>query len=315
MKLGVLIPALNEQEKIEATVKNIPKKVQGISKIFVLVVDDGSRDKTPELAKQAGAEVISHSVNKGVGAAFQTGLDWALRSKIDFLVNIDADGQFNPNDIPKLVEPIITDSVDVVVADRFEKGRPKNMSSIKYFGNKLMTYLINTLSHENFTDVSSGFRAFNRESLLKLNLHGQFTYTQESFLDLASKDIRIMNMPVEVKYFPQRKSRVAGNIFKYAVRTSVIIFRSFRDYQPMRFFGILGLLIFTLGLMFDLFVARHYILTRTFSPYIFVIFTGAYLNTIGLGIIVLGILADMQDRIRLNQEKLLYYAKKNYYKD
>lgn len=313
MKLGVIIPALNEEEKIAVTINKIPLEIQGVSDVEILVIDDGSTDQTAENAKDAGAEVISHSTNKGVGVAFQTGLNWALEKKKDILVNIDADGQFNPDDIPSLIKPILDNKSDVVVADRFKTGKPNNMSGLKYWGNSQMTKLINYIAKTNLTDVSSGFRAFNRDALFKLNLLGDFTYTQESILDLATKGIRIMNLPVEVQYFKSRKSRVASNIPSYAIKTSMIIFKSFRDYSPLKFFGLIGFIIFSAGLILDAFVLVHYINNQSFSPYISVILSGIYLNTIGFGIIVLGVIADMFDRVRKNQEKIIYYQKKARY--
>lgn len=315
MKLTVLIPALNEAETIANTIQAIPQNLKNVNKLQVLVIDDGSIDETASKAKTAGAEVISHGVNKGVGTAFQTGLEWALRNQTDILVNIDADGQFDPKDIQKLIEPILSKKVDMVVASRFTQGRPENMSKIKYWGNKRMNKLINMLAGTKFEDVSSGFRAYNRDAMLHMNLLGKFTYTQEVFLDLSLKGLRISQIPVQVKYFPTRKSRVAGSVFKYALKTSWIIFRTIRDYKPLKFFGLLGLFIFFLGLICDTFLFIHYINSSQFSPYISVGFIGAYLNTMGLGIIFLGLIADMFDRVRLNQEKLLYYAKMEAYDD
>lgn len=313
MKLGIIIPALNEEKKIETTIKRIPKKFNGISNIEILVIDDGSTDNTATLAKKAGATVISHHTNRGVGVAFQTGLDWALSNGKDILVNIDADGQFNPNDIPSLIAPVLDNKCDVVIADRFKNGIPTNMPKGKYLGNKMMSFLVNTLSGLRLADVSSGFRAYNKEAMLKLNLIGNFTYTQESILDLATKNIRIINTPVEVKYFKSRKSRVASNLAHYAIRTSLIIFRSFRDYSPLKFFGISGIFLFCIGLLFDIFVANHYLLQGTFSPYISLVLIGIYLNTLGLSIIILGVIADMFDRVRRNQENILYLMKKQKY--
>lgn len=313
MNLGIIIPALNEEKKIGETIKKIPHKIDGIDSVRILVIDDGSTDKTVSQAKQAGAEVISHSENKGVGAAFQTGLEWGLSTKKDVLTNIDADGQFDPRDISAMIKPILENQADVVVANRFQNGRPENMSATKYYGNKMMTFLINKLSGLKLTDVSSGFRAYNREAMLRLNLLGGFTYTQESILDLSTKGVRIKNHDVKVTYFKSRKSRVASSIPSYTLKTLSIIFKSFRDYSPLKFFGFTGLFLFGIGLVLDLFVFWHYFTSGSFSPYISVILTGIYLNTVGLGIIVLGVIADMFDRVRKNQENILYLLKKQQY--
>lgn len=314
MKLAIFIPALNEEEKIAQTIKSLPQKINGIEKIIKLVVDDGSTDNTSEKAKKAGAEVISHNGNKGVGSAFHTGLNWALEQKADILVNIDADGQFNPDDIEKLITPILGGKADMVASNRFAGGKPANMSKIKYWGNKQMNRLVSSLAGQKFEDVSSGFRAYNREAMLNLNLLGKFTYTQEVFLDLSTKGLAIVQIPTEVKYFKERKSRVAGNILRYATRTAWIIFRTIRDYKPLKFFGTLGFIIFMVGLVFDSFLLGHYLTAGKFTPYISVGFVGAYLNTLGLAVMFTGLIADMFDRVRQNQEKILYFQKKQTYR-
>ncbi|MBN1331464.1 glycosyltransferase family 2 protein [Candidatus Dojkabacteria bacterium] len=315
MKLIILIPALNEAESIAKTIKSIPQKITGVDEIVSLVINDGSADATAEIAKKNGAQVFSHIKNKGVGAAFHSGIEWALENHADMLVSIDADGQFDPKDIEKIIAPILENQADMVVGNRFAKGKPENMSGLKYWGNKKMNRLVSSLAGEKFEDVSSGFRAYNQKALLNINLLGKFTYTQEVFLDLSMKGLNIVQIPVDVKYFKERKSRVAGNIVKYAFRTSWIIFRTIRDYKPLKFFGLLGLGIFVFGLFFDGFLLGHYILAAKFSPYISIGFIGAYLNSIGLGIMFLGLIADMFDRVRQNQEKILYYLKAGSYRE
>jgi len=199
---------------IASVIKKVPKKILGI-KTEVLVVNDGSKDKTEFKAKQAGAFIINHSINRGLGQTFQTGIEKAIELDADIMVNIDADGQFNPKEISKLIAPIINKEANFVASDRFYNlesnnlVKPHNMPLIKYWGNLLMANLISFLSNQKFNDVSCGFRAYDRKTLLSLNLIGKFTYTQESFLDLATKGLRIKTVPVNVKYFTDRKSRVA----------------------------------------------------------------------------------------------------------
>lgn len=318
MKLAVIIPAFNEEDCLAAVVQSIPEAITAITSIDVVVVDDGSTDGTAEVARQAGAHVVRHAQNQGVGSAFQSGLRRALELGADLTVNIDADGQFSPLEIPKLIQPILRDEADFVTADRFttEDGhmrKPENMPAIKYWGNKRVSRLISLIAKENFSDVSCGFRAYSRTALLQLNLVGRFTYTQESFLDLATKGMRIVSVPVNVKYFPGRKSRVAGNLPQYALRISGIIFRTFRDHQPIRFFGILGAVFFVLGLLLDAFVLWHFYSVGSFSPYKTVALGGIYLNSLGIMIWIVGLMADMLDRIRSNQEKILYMLKRQNY--
>jgi glycosyltransferase involved in cell wall biosynthesis len=315
MKLVILLPALNEELTIGAVVKSIPRQFDGISEVVVLVINDGSKDKTAELAKNAGAVVVSHKNNRGVGSAFRTGLNASLEMGADILVNIDADGQFSPIDIPLLINPILNNQADFVSGDRFsdEFGnlrKPKYMSPIKYWGNLQMASLISVLSDIKFYDVSCGFRAYSKEAMIRLNLTGKFTYTQESFLDLSYKGVEIKSVPVEVKYFPERESRVANSLIRYMLQTIKIILRVYRDYKPAQFFGILGLFPFTGGLFCSLFVFIHFLNTQAFTPYKAVGFIGIYLVTLGILFWIVGLLADMFVRMRLNQEQILYYEKK-----
>lgn len=315
MKLVILIPALNEEESIASVIRSMPDDIDGIDTIEVLVVDDGSKDQTAQLARSAGATVVSHQYNQGVGKAFNTGLSSALEMGADIMVNIDADGQFSPTDIPLLIQPIIDGKADFVSGDRFrshqgELLRPEYMSKIKFWGNQRMSDLIGFITRKRYDDVSCGFRAYSKEALMRLNLTGKFTYTQESFLDLANKGLAIKTIPVDVKYYPERKSRVAGNIMKYMFQTVKIIFRAYRDYNPFKFFGLIGLVPFILGVLMGIFVIIHYAMTGAFTPYIFIAFGAVYLITLGILLWVVGVLADMFVRIRLNQEQLLYADKK-----
>jgi len=184
------------------------------------------------------------------------------------------------------------------------------MSSIKFWGNQMMSRLISTMTGLRFADVSCGFRAYSKEAMLHLNLTGKFTYTQETFIDLANKCLSILTIPVNVKYFPERESRVASNLLSYMIRTIKIILRAYRDYKPLRFFGWLGLSNIVLGLIFGGFVLIHFFRTSAFSPYKFVGFIGVYFFSIGLLLWIVGVLADMFVRYRINQEKILYYQKK-----
>lgn len=318
MKLIILIPALNEAASIMTVVKSMPKQIEGVDQIEILVIDDGSKDDTAELVRSAGATVISHPFNQGVGKAFNTGLAAALEMGADVMVNIDADGQFSPEDIPLLIAPIVEGKADFVSGDRFRSTdgklvRPDYMSKIKFWGNQRMSDLVGFVTGKRYDDVSCGFRAYSKEALMRLNLTGKFTYTQESFLDLANKGMGIKTIPVDVTYFPDRKSRVAGSILKYMFQTAKIIFRAYRDYNPLKFFGLLGLIPFIISLITGVFVLIHYFTTGAFSPYIFVAFAAVYLFTLGVLLWVVGILADMFVRIRLNQEQLLYAEKKRRY--
>ncbi len=315
MKLIIYMPALNEEKRIGATLKSLPKKLKGIDEIQYLVVNDGSTDNTQKVAEKNGAIVYSHPTNRGVGSAFHSGVEQSLEMGADIMLSIDADGQFCVEDIPALLEPIISGKADFTTGNRFHKegDRPKFMSKMKYWGNKKIANLVSSVAGKKIRDVACGFRAYNRESLLNLNLMGKFTYTQETILDLTYKGFRLVEVPISVKYFEDRTSRVASSITKYAINTFLIIFRSYRDYQPLRFFGIAGILIFLLGIGFDLFIFWHWTQAGTFSPYKAFGFLGGLLNLLGSLTIIMAILADMFDRQRVTQERILYFLKKSEY--
>jgi glycosyltransferase involved in cell wall biosynthesis len=311
-RLLVGIPCLNEEATIAEVIASIPRDIPGVAQVDILVVDDGSTDSTAARAAAAGARVLSHGTNRGVGVAFQTMLRFAVENGYDALSNIDADGQFDANDIPRLVAPILKGEADFVTGSRFVDRAliPENMPGVKRWGNERMSALISTLSGRKYHDVSCGFRAYGREALLQLNLHGRFTYTQETFLDLTHKGLRVVEIPVVVKYFEGRKSRVAGSILTYAMRTSSIIFRIYRDYQPLRFFVGLALSFMLVGAGFASILFGHYLMTGMFTGQIWSGFVGGGLFLVGLLFLILGVVADMLDRIRMNQERILYELKR-----
>lgn len=317
MKLIIIIPAYNEEKTIIKVIKKIPLRIKGVDIAKIAVINDGSTDNTVKKVElTTNAEIISHSQNKGLGAAFRTGVGYALREKADLMVNIDADGQFNPLDIAQLIQPILNNQADFVSASRFiKKDFIPDMPAVKLWGNRGVSLLISYLVGIKFYDVSCGFRAYNKEALLNLNLFGQFTYTQETFLDLAFKGLKIKEIPLRVQYFSERKSKIYRGAFHYAINILKIIFKTARDYQPLKFFGGIGLSVFLLGLILDVFMFVFFIQTGVFTPYKWIGLLGIFLNTIGLILLVLALVADMLYRIRVNQEKMIYNQKKQeYYK-
>lgn len=309
------MPALNEAEGIGDVIRSLPKEIEGIDEVKILVVDDGSTDDTAKIAKESGADVVSHGFNKGVGSAFQSAVQYSLENGVDILVSIDADRQFNSDQIPHIIKPILNKEADMVTGNRFANGIPENMPKSKYWGNEQMSKLISLISGQRFRDVSCGFRAYNREALLRLNLFGAFTYTQESILDMVFKGLRVVEFPVDVIYFKERKSRVAGSIVKYAFRTSNIILSTLRDYKPMVFFGGMGGVLISIGLLMEIFLGIFFLISGNFTPFKFVGFTGFGFLVFGLLLIIVGLLANMFNRVRVNQEKILYELKKERYDD
>jgi len=309
-KLLVYIPALNEEKQIAQVIASVPLKIAGIGKVECLVVDDGSTDQTAAAALASGAQVVSHGRNQGVGMAFQSAVQFAWEHGADILVGIDADGQFDAAEIPLLIAPILQNQADMVIGKRFTQGKPQHMSPIKYWGNRMVARLVSSISDQKFEDVSCGFRAYNREALLRLNVFEKFTYTHESILSLVYQGLRVVEMPISIRYYPERQSRVAGSIAKYASKTSRIILRVLLDYRPLRVFGTLGSLCFLIGLGCEAFLFTRYALLGSFSPYKTIGFIGLGFIIFGMLVFLLALIAEMLNRLRLNQDRLLIELKK-----
>jgi len=312
-KLIIILPAVNEEKTIGTVIDQIPKNIPGIEEIEILVIDDGSKDKTQEIALNKGVEVIKHARNLGLGVTFRRGIERALEKKADIIVNIDADGQFDSKDIPKLIMPILDGRAAFVTASRFvsKDNRPK-MPLMKLCGNKLMSFIISKIIGQKFYDVSCGFRAYSRDAALRMNLFGRFTYTQETFIDLAYKGISIVEVPVSVKGEREYgRSKVSSNLFKYGYNTIKIIIVAFRDYQPMKLMSFLSLIFTFLGGAAGGFFIIHYIRTGSFKPHTWAAFlAGAFLAS-AIVLLFVGIFMDMISRMRRNQERLLYYSRKS----
>ena len=241
MKLVVLIPAYNEEENIEKTILSIPRKIMGIDEVQVLIVNDGSTDNTIDMAMNGGADkIVSHKRNSGVGATFMTGIRNAISSNADIVVTVDADSQFNSNDIPEMIIPILNHQADVVIGSRFLGKTPKNIPKIKLIGNKIFSRLVSCVVGQRFTDTQTGLRAYSKEALLQISVVNEFTYTQEVLMDLSFKGLQIVEIPVSVRYDDKRKSRVVKNIFNYTARALSIMTRTLLYHRPVFSFGILG---------------------------------------------------------------------------
>ncbi|MCK9368656.1 glycosyltransferase family 2 protein [Candidatus Dojkabacteria bacterium] len=320
MKLIVASICFNEAQRLGEVLNRIPKKINGVDEIEVVVIDDGSTDDTAKIALQKGVKVVSNGRRKRLPYSFPLAIDYFLEHGADVAVNIDGDMQFDPQEIPLLLEPILKREADFVAADRFtdpltgKKRKGKDMPLGKYLGNRLGSWILGVLTGHKFADVTCGFRAYNRKALLNINLNGKYTYTQETFQALAMKKLNIKNVPVSIKYFKDRKSRVIENgIFSYMLKSAAGILLAFRDFAPMKFFGMLGLCLILPGIIMMSAVGFHYLRSGSFSPYISVGLVGIYLFTIGILSWIVGLLADMLNRVTNNQEKILYYSKKTYY--
>jgi glycosyltransferase involved in cell wall biosynthesis len=307
-RLLVSMPALDEEETVAAVVRGVPRQIPGIGRVDVVVVDDGSRDRTGERAREAGAEVIRHETTRGVGAAFHSGLAHGIEAGADLIVSIDADGQFDPADIPRLVEPVAAGRADFASGSRFaDPALTPEMPWLKRWGNRAMSRLISRLAGQRFHDVSCGLRCYSRAAALQLHLLGRFTYTQEVFLNLAFKQLRIVEVPVRVQGVRRvGESRVAGSLWRYALRSAQIILRCYRDYHPLRFFGGMAVGLAVPGFGLGAFLLWHYLETGALSPHKWAGFASATLLGLALLLLQLGVIGDMLTRHRVYLEEVLF---------
>lgn len=322
MKLVVTIPAQNEEKTIARVVRGVPRDIPGIAEVEVIVMDDGSTDQTARIAREAGAIVIPVHGRPGLGRVYKIGLDRAMRRGADLICNIDGDGQFDPADIRKLVAPILRDDADFVTCSRFADPELwPTMPKVKFYGNRAVTKIINWVcGGTNFTDVSCGFRVLSREAAYRLTLFGRYTYTQECFIDLFSKGMRIVEVPLAVRGVREHgKSRVASSVIKYGTNSLPIILRAMRDIQPLKFFGHIATALIIPGMLAFGFVFGRYAwyglttgIWKT-APYTSLITIGGVLVTLAFVMGVLAMLADMLGRHRKITEELLYLARKKLY--
>jgi len=312
-KIIVCIPALNEEKTIGNVIKSIPRNIGDFS-VEVLVVDDGSHDETVRVAREAWVDhVVSHKVNQWVWEAFKSAADFFLASQARVLVNIDADGQFPADRIPDLVAPIIAGEQEIMIWSRFSGQEADGIPGFKRVMNKIIAGLIGKMMGKKIDDLTCGFRAYSREAMLRLYIHSSFTYTQEVIIDAISKWLRIAWIPVAVKYFPERTSRVVKSVYKYVSKSLMIIFRTVRDAKPLTFFGIPWIASFLIWLIFLLVFFFQYVSTRSTTPFRMRLNIWAFMISFWLLLIIFASIADMIKRQRSITQENLYYIRKMYF--
>lgn len=248
MKLVIQIPCYNEEKSLPITLRDLPDKIDGIDEIEVLVIDDGSTDRTVEVAREFGVKsIVSLGHNKGLAKAFIAGINKALSMDADIIVNTDADNQYRASCINDIVKPIIENKADIVIGTR-PVNEIKHFSFLKKFLQKLGSFVMRLVSKTDVKDAPSGFRAFSRNAALQLNVFDNYTYTLETIIQAKAKGLVVESVDIQVN--PElRKSRLFSNMFEYIRRSVFTMLRMFIIYRPFRFFIILGSLILFLGLI------------------------------------------------------------------
>jgi len=246
MKLIVQIPCYNEEKTLPLVLSTIPKSIQGISEIETLVIDDGSSDKTSEIARNLGVNhIVRHKQNKGLAAAFAAGINTALKLGADIIVNTDGDNQYPQQEIPRLIKPILDGTHDMVIADR-QVTKVKEFSPIKKLLQIWGSSLVRALSGTKVPDAPSGFRAFSKEAAMQLNIVTDFSYVIETVVQAGRK--RIATTHVQVVTNPKtRESRLFKSIFEHIKRSAAAVLRSYAMYTPFRIFLVMGVVVLAIG--------------------------------------------------------------------
>ena len=246
MKLIIQVPCYNEAETLEIALNDLPKHINGIDTIEYLIINDGSADNTVEVAKNWGVNyVVNFKQNKGLAKGFMAGLDACLRNGADIIVNTDADNQYCGDDIEKLVRPILDEKADIVIGER-PIDNTAHFSPLKKKLQHLGSWTVRVASHSDIPDAPSGFRAYSREAAMRLNVVNEYTYTLETIVQAGRTKMAMTSVPIRTN--PElRKSRLFSSMFGYVKRSTVTIVRSFMMYKPLKFFGIIGGILFLLG--------------------------------------------------------------------
>jgi glycosyltransferase involved in cell wall biosynthesis len=247
MKLLIQIPAFNEEATIAQALRDLPKKIEGIHTIETLVIDDGSSDKTAEVARKAGAtHIVQLKTHRGLSAAFVAGIDAALRLGADIIVNTDADNQYRAADVERLVSPIVKGTAEVVIGDR-EVARSPHMSALKKSLQRLGSWTVSLASGLDVSDVTSGFRAFSREAAMQINVFNPFTYTLETVIQAGNRNLGVQSVAVGTNA-PTRPSRLYRGMGTYLRKSMATIFRIYTLYRPLKTFFAIGSLLMFAGI-------------------------------------------------------------------
>ncbi len=291
MKLVIQIPCLNEEETLPATLAELPRRLDGIDSIEVVVIDDGSSDLTSAVARRHGVDhVLRAPVNQGLARAFSIGLDFALKRGADIIVNTDADNQYPGDAIERLIGPILHHEADMVVGNR-NPHRLAHFSLLKRGLQYLGSWFVRTLSGTSVPDTTSGFRAFSREAALRMNVVSDFTYTLETIIQAGKKQLLVTHVDVEAKA-TSRPSRLFPGVRTYLTRSLSTIVRIYALYNPLRIFTIIGsVLLAGGGLIGARFV--YYYITRGGAGQIQSLILAAVLLIVGFQAILFGMIADL----------------------
>jgi glycosyltransferase involved in cell wall biosynthesis len=302
MKLIIQIPCLNEEETLPGTLADLPREVPGFDTVEWLVIDDGSTDRTIEVARAHGVDhIVKLTNNKGLAAGFQAGLDATLKLGADVIVNTDADNQYKGQDIPRLVEPIIEGRADMVVGDR-ETDTIEHFSPLKKRLQKAGSWVVRQASNTSVPDTTSGFRAYNREAAIQMAVVSKYTYTLETIIQAGKLLVATDHVPIGTN--PKtRESRLFPSMSSYVRRNAVAITRIYAQYEPLRVFMTMALLLFVLALVpFGRFVVAY--IDGDGAGHVQSLIFGAVLFNAAVVLAALGVIGDLLYGQRIMSQRI-----------
>ncbi|GHF14300.1 glycosyl transferase [Kordiimonas sediminis] len=304
MKLIIQIPCLNEEHQIAATLADLPTEIDGIDSIEILIIDDGSTDATADVARKHGAHhIVRHNRNRGLAAAFSTGKEACLKLGADIIVNTDADNQYVGADISKLVAPILRGDADIVVGDR-QTATISHFSPLKRFLQKFGSNTVMKFSGVDVEDAVSGFRAFSRHAAKNLHIVSTYSYTIETLIQAGQKRMAIESVPVGTNLV-ERPSRLFTSKRSFITNQVATIFRIYAMYRPLRFFGWIGLILFSIGALPILRFLYQFFIMGDGTGHIQSLILGGVFVILGVIAGLIGLVADLIARNRRLIEILL----------
>ncbi|OOO00370.1 MAG: glycosyl transferase [Epulopiscium sp. Nele67-Bin004] len=312
MKLIIQIPCYNEEQTLPITFADLPKEIDGIDTIEYLIINDGSRDRTVEVAKELGIHyIVDMPNNRGLAKGFMSGIHACLSLGADIIVNTDGDNQYNGHDIEKLVRPIIDGEAEIVIGDR-ETDSIGHFSPLKKKLQKLGSNVVRKASNTEVSDTTSGFRAYSRDAAMKLNVISEYTYTLETIIDAGNKKLAIKNVPISTNE-KLRDSRLFSSMWGYIRKSAITITRTYAMHHALRLFCMVGILFILAGLAIGGSFLVDYI-TFGGAGHVQSLILSAIFIIIGVQSIFFGMLADGISALRKIGDELLYRVKKSEYK-
>lgn len=291
MKLVIQIPCFNEEQTLPETLRDIPREIPGVGRVELLIVDDGSGDRTVEIARELGVEhIVRHKHNQGLARAFRSGIEHALAVGADIIVNTDGDNQYRGADIPRLIAPILAGQADIVVGDR-QTGRVAHFSPLKKLLQRLGSHVVRGLSRTAVPDAVSGFRAISRDAAIELNIVSSFSYTIEMLIQAGRKGLRVASVPIGTNA-KTRESRLFKSLPGFLGRSAATMLRIYAMYRPLHAFLYIGLALMGLGSL-PVFRFLWFYLTESGDGHLQSLILGGVLLVMGLITLLFGLIADL----------------------